>query len=136
MVEFVRRIGRAFAEALDAMNPDRRVQVTNNLYFRLPRDKKINLVCSIGEDSETFELTIPEAGMIFESMKSALESRAREQIELSSFVWTTDCRIQADNHERIAIRFKCSIGSAQMVQQRDVLAATLVRFESRLLTAP
>jgi hypothetical protein len=113
------------------MSSDYRIRVTKNLYFQLPK-LKINLVAAVGEDSSSFALTIPEARMIFQSMKSALELNKREQIEFSEFIWTTDCRSQTDNPERITIHFKSPNESTQTVLQREELANILAEFEGKL----
>jgi hypothetical protein len=96
---------------------------------------KLNLVSAIGDDSETVEVSIPEARMIFQSMKSAYELKECQQIKIGQIVLTTDCRIQPDNPERVAIKFKSPNGSSHAVLQRENIAATLEEFQSRLLSA-
>jgi hypothetical protein len=73
--------------------------------------------------------------MIFQSMKRAFDSKERMQIEFSEFVWTTDCRVHADNPERVTIHFKSASTSMQTVLQRTDIAATLLEFERKLFAA-
>jgi hypothetical protein len=93
------------------------------------------LISVVDEDSQTFGLAIPEVRMIFQSMKNALESRELNQIEFKEFVWTTDCRVHADDPERITTHLKSANRSVQTVLQRADLAATISEYEHKLFSA-
>ena len=134
MMTRIQRIGRALGQAFYAVDTDRRVRVTKSLYFQVPK-LKLNLVSVIGGESQSTELSIPEARMIFQSMKSAHEMKERRQIEFGEVVWTTDCRVQAENPERITIDFKSPEGSVHTVLQREDISATLAEFERKLVSA-
>ena len=134
MLTYLGRVGRALTKAYHAVHTDRKIQVTRNLHFQLP-DLKVHLVAPSGEDSQFFELAIPEARIIFQSMKHAFETKDRNQIEFSEFIWTTDCRVQADNPERVTIHFKSATTSLQSVLQRADIAAILSEFERKLFAA-
>jgi hypothetical protein len=134
MVTRIGRIGRALVQAFHAMDSDRRIRVTKNLYFQVP-ELKLNLVSVIGGESQSMKLSIPEARMIFQSMKSAHELKERQQIEIGKLVWTTDCRIQAENPKQVTIDFKSAEGSIRTILQREDVAATLAEFESKLFSA-
>jgi len=134
MLERIRRLGRASVQAFHAMNTERRIRVTKKLYFQVPK-LKIDLVSLVDDDSRTFELAIPEARIVFQSMKRALESRQLDQIEFKEFVWTTDCRVHADDQERVTIQLKSANRSVQTVLRRADLAATISEFEHKLFAA-
>ena len=134
MLERIRRLGRASVQAFHAMNTECRIRVTKKLYFQVPK-LKIDLVSLVDDDSRTFELAIPEARIVFQSMKRALESRQLDQIEFKEFVWTTDCRVHADDQERVTIQLKSANRSVQTVLRRADLAATISEFEHKLFAA-
>jgi hypothetical protein len=134
MVTRIGRIASALTQAFHAMDTNRRIRFTKSLYLQLPK-LKLNLVSAIGGESVAMELSIPEARMIFQSIKSALELKDHQQIEVGEIIWATDCRVQAENTERVAIKFKGPNGSVHTVLQRENIAAALEEFESKLLSA-
>jgi hypothetical protein len=134
MVTRIERIGRALAQAFHAVDTNRRVRLAKGLYFQVPK-LKLNLVWGIGGESQSAELSIPEARMIFQSMKSAHELRERHQVEVGDLVWTIDGRVQANNPDEVIIHFKSPSGSLHTVLRRENVSAALAEFESKLFSA-
>ena len=134
MVTRIQRIGRALAQAFQAVDTSRRVRLTKGLYFQLPK-LKLNLVWGIGGESQSAELSIPEARMIFQSMKSAHELREHHQIEVGDLVWTIDGRVQANDPDQVTIHFKSPSGSLHTVLRRENVSAAVDEFESKLFSA-
>jgi hypothetical protein len=129
MVKFVRAI-KAFFQAVSRMDSAEKIKLSDRLYLRIP-DTRLTLV-SVGADGvETMKLSVDETMQLFESIRSALETRDIKEIKVGELSWKTDARIRSSDQDHMRIRFNSPMGSTSWPVERGEVAAALADFEAR-----